>query len=281
MEPFPYRTGNLTDPFESELYSVLQRGGLEYVRVAAAETADQETDGTLGPAQTLAIAQEAYSFLEHLWLNTGCMSAAIISGYCTDLGATLPISPLRKLLYEAAIAFCGHHQSDPGRLGAARTKELTGREPLTESDELKKHSASYRLDSALPAGNESVAESTTTHHAGGHATAMQVRQPKRRTGFEPAMDLHRRIVATVERHAPKWRTSHQWRDVVTLKRICADLDKDEIEVPERWRKGETEALDRAPTNKWVEALDIAKTGKKLVADQIRTSIKAVRKQDLN
>jgi hypothetical protein len=112
--------------------------------------------------------------------------------------------------------------------------------------------------------------------AGGETSAP--RQSRRR-GFEPAMDLHWRIVAVVERHAPNWRSSNQWRSASTLKQICTDLDKDEIEVPERWRRGATQALDGAPANRWVEALEIAKTGKKLVADQIRTSIEAVRKQE--
>jgi hypothetical protein len=103
----------------------------------------------------------------------------------------------------------------------------------------------------------------------------------RRHGFEPAMDLHRRIVTIVERHAPNWRSSNEWRYADTLKKICIDLDADKIEVPESWSRGEPRALDGAPAKGWSDALGMAKTGKKLVADQIRTSIEAVRKQDRN
>lgn len=99
----------------------------------------------------------------------------------------------------------------------------------------------------------------------------------RRHGFEPAMGLHCLIVAIVERHAPHWRTSGNWRDANTLKKICTDLDRDEVAVPGRWVRGETQALGGARTTRWLEASEIATTGKKLVADQIRTSIEAVRK----
>jgi hypothetical protein len=64
-----------------------------------------------------------------------------------------------------------------------------------------------------------------------------------------------------------------------LKNICTDLDAKGVEVPDSWSQGKPEALDGAPAKGWSDALVMAKTGKKLVADQIRTSLDAVLKQE--
>jgi hypothetical protein len=102
----------------------------------------------------------------------------------------------------------------------------------------------------------------------------------RQYGFLPNLDRHRRIVAIIERHVPNWRTSAGWRSNSVLKLICRDLDEAEIEVPDSWRVGKPEALGDTRVKTWVEALELAKTGKKLVADQLGTSLNAVRKSEL-
>ena len=67
-----------------------------------------------------------------------------------------------------------------------------------------------------------------------------------------------------------------------LKLICSDLDQEALDLkPENWKaKGETrEALGDTYVQKWVEAFETAKNGKKLVADQIETSLDAVRRAE--
>jgi hypothetical protein len=99
----PIRIDNLTDPFEAELYSVLERGGIELVRFIARGVAQQELDETLRPAQQLAIVQEVYPFLKSLWLNTG------FPNITTSLGANHGMDPstsrLREALCKAAQSF--------------------------------------------------------------------------------------------------------------------------------------------------------------------------------
>jgi hypothetical protein len=126
------------------------------------------------------------------------------------------------------------------------------------------------------------AERAEPHEVETAAASVGVTTPaprQRRHGFEPDMELHRRIVAVVERHEPNWKSSNRWRDAGTLEGISDDLDKDEIEVPESWSQGKPQALDGAPVKRWREALDLAKTGKKFVADQIRTSLDAILRQE--
>lgn len=100
----------------------------------------------------------------------------------------------------------------------------------------------------------------------------KVPKTPRQHGFRADMDRHQHIAAIVEQHVPTWRGNNQWRHR-PLKDICTDLDKAEIEVPDSWRKGNPQALDRTPAETWAAALELA--GPKLVADQIRTSLSAV------
>jgi hypothetical protein len=61
--------------------------------------------------------------------------------------------------------------------------------------------------------------------------------PARRHGFEANLDRHKAIAHIVERHSADWRTgSRGWRNASLLKKICADLDQNEIDTPPNWRK---------------------------------------------
>jgi hypothetical protein len=105
----------------------------------------------------------------------------------------------------------------------------------------------------------------------------QTAKTKRLSGFKPDMKKHRAIARIVERHAPRWRAPYNsWRDR-HLRPICADLDNEAVEIPETWTKGKPVALNGAPVRSWTETLELA--GTKLVADQIKTSLKAVLKSE--
>ena len=102
----------------------------------------------------------------------------------------------------------------------------------------------------------------------------------RRHGFIAAMPRHEAIAKIVERHAPNWRTDcGAWRKDSILDSICADLDADKISIIDNWKVGKTASLKGQKLRDWCDALDIC--GKKLVADQIRTSLSAVLKIELN
>jgi len=102
----------------------------------------------------------------------------------------------------------------------------------------------------------------------------------RRHGFDAAMDRHTVIVEIVERHAPNWRTdSRAYCKDSIVESICTDLDTAEIAIIDNWRLGKTRSLDGSRLKNWCDALDIG--SKKLVTDQIRTSLNAVRKMEVN
>jgi hypothetical protein len=163
-------------------------------------------------------------------------------------------------------------------------------EPWLMVEKLHQTSAEYCLqietERLLATGRPSVGEDAPTSRdvllpedtKEPETKTIKVRSP-RRHGFEPAMDRHRQIAEIVGRHFPNWRTSSSWRAHTYLKRICTDLDAEAIDVPDQWRLGTTPALRRSTAHQWVIALDIAKTGKKLVADQVRTSLEAITKAE--
>lgn len=110
-------------------------------------------------------------------------------------------------------------------------------------------------------------------------------QGARRHGFEANMDRHKAIAEIVTRHAPTWRQgSNEWKRRDVLPSICTDLDNaaslDEAglyEIPEPWREGgKTAALGGARANGWSDALQLG--SRKLVTDQINTSLKMVLKR---
>jgi hypothetical protein len=106
------------------------------------------------------------------------------------------------------------------------------------------------------------------------------KRQRRQRGFQPDMVRHRRIAAIVERHVSDWRISKRYREDAMLKLICSDLDEKASDLmPDNWKiAGKTPAvLDGTCVNKWTEALEMAKSGKKLVVDQIETSLDAIRK----
>lgn len=100
--------------------------------------------------------------------------------------------------------------------------------------------------------------------------------PTRRHGFQANLDRHKAIAHVVERHSAGWRTgSRSWRNDSLLKRICADLDQSEIDIPPNWRKGNGTTLNGIRLKGWDEAWELG--CKKLVIDQIRYSLKMVLK----
>jgi hypothetical protein len=69
--PPPPRTFNLDDPFEADLFSVLERGAQELTESAAAEAVQQEGGEILRFSKRSAITEPIYEFLADRWLNTG------------------------------------------------------------------------------------------------------------------------------------------------------------------------------------------------------------------
>jgi hypothetical protein len=118
-------------------------------------------------------------------------------------------------------------------------------------------------------------ESSTEIAAGDRPT-----KKPRQYGFAPDMGRHRTIAGIVERHVPDWRVSKRYRESDILKLICRDLDMEAADfMPESWKTGNNEALDSTPVKNWTEALELAKTGKKLVCDQIESSLNAIRRAE--
>ena len=94
----------------------------------------------------------------------------------------------------------------------------------------------------------------------------------RRYGFEAKMDLHVAIAETIGRYDARWKEgSTGWCNDSNLVRICADLDKGEIQIPAPWKKGTTGSLNGLPLKDWTDALDLGY--KKLITDQLRYSLK--------
>lgn len=107
----------------------------------------------------------------------------------------------------------------------------------------------------------------------------------RRHGFEPNMNKHRAIAEIVSKYVPDWRERQRgkWLPADRLKLICAELDAARhqsalYEIPESWKDGTPNALDRASVNGWTEALDHAKQNK-FIRDQLAYSLKMVLKKD--
>jgi hypothetical protein len=136
------------------------------------------------------------------------------------------------------------------------------------------HGAEAKVDLSLPV------ESSEVSAAEAPATATL---PRRR-GFPADMARHSAIAAVVAKHAPRWSEKpYSWRTDKVLKAICADLDAatavDEAglyDVPIPWKEGKTECLEGTKIKNWSDALDHA--GRKLVVDQIKSSLKMVEKK---
>ena len=106
------------------------------------------------------------------------------------------------------------------------------------------------------------------------------RAGRHRGGFAADTEKHKAIAKIVEKRDPSWRTSNSWRSRHTVQDICADLDAARqdsafFEIPDRWKNGKTGALKTAKATGWTDTLNLA--GKKLVADQISSSLKAIRR----
>jgi hypothetical protein len=98
---------------------------------------------------------------------------------------------------------------------------------------------------------------------------------RKRRGQDPLMDHHRKIAGIVEAHDKDWRARPNWRHDEILTRICKNLDEEKIDVLISWTLGKPEALKGVTVNSWTEAFCFSK---KLVADQIASSLKMVRRE---
>ena len=83
----PPRTFNLNDPFEANLFSVLERGARDLTESASAEAVWQGGDEVLRPSKRSAITEPIHSFLADRWLNTG---VDLLQGFP---GARLRVEP--------------------------------------------------------------------------------------------------------------------------------------------------------------------------------------------
>jgi hypothetical protein len=92
----PPRTFNLNDPFEANLFSVLERGAPELTESAVAEAVQQDGDEALRPAKRSAITEQIYPFIEDRWLNTGFDPLHGAPGMAFRAGPTL--NRLREVL---------------------------------------------------------------------------------------------------------------------------------------------------------------------------------------
>jgi hypothetical protein len=90
--PGPFRTGNLSDPVEKELYSVLEQGGHALVHCLARQAAKQ-TGGSMIPVELL---QPAFAFVSEIWVNAGLDATGGKLGLY-DLSPTL--RRLERILY--------------------------------------------------------------------------------------------------------------------------------------------------------------------------------------
>jgi hypothetical protein len=100
-------------------------------------------------------------------------------------------------------------------------------------------------------------------------------KPPRTHGFPANMVHHDKIATVVNRHAPNWRVgSNAYRNETLLEEICRDLDEAGVDIPKSWKNGLTPSLKGVKVRNWQEALELGT--KKLVADQINTSLKTVR-----
>jgi hypothetical protein len=88
------------------------------------------------------------------------------------------------------------------------------------------------------------------------------------------MARHNAIAAIVGRYDTLWKHgSAVWRHDSTLKSICSDLDREEIDIPGSWKAGKTLSLKNIKLKGWHDALELG--FKKLVMDQLKYSLQIV------
>jgi hypothetical protein len=98
----------------------------------------------------------------------------------------------------------------------------------------------------------------------------------RRRGFAADMARHEKIAAVMDRHAPGCRIrSTAYRNQTVLEKICRNLDEVGVDIPKSWKNGRPPSLAGVKVRNWEEALELG--SKKLVADQLRTSLVTIRR----
>ena len=70
MRHEPFRTGSPSDPFETELFSILEQGGRDLVRCEV-EIASQRSSGNLPFVEIVKISERTFSWLKELWFSAG------------------------------------------------------------------------------------------------------------------------------------------------------------------------------------------------------------------
>jgi hypothetical protein len=91
-----------------------------------------------------------------------------------------------------------------------------------------------------------------------------------RPGRKANTDRSRSIANVVGQHDRRWmKGSNLWKSEFSLRNICRDLDRANIEVPKKWLEGRTPSLlwNGVDIRNWEEALDMG--FKQLVNRQLR------------
>lgn len=103
--PFePDRKFDLRNPFDGELYTLLERGAWQLVQCAAKEAVRRRKGASiLSPSDRLAITKEIFPFLRDLWLDTGYDIARPLRQM--ELGGKPTLDHLRKTLDSALMDF--------------------------------------------------------------------------------------------------------------------------------------------------------------------------------
>jgi hypothetical protein len=104
------RTGDLSDPTEALLYSLLRRRGPELVRRLAKDVALKNGSGLLTATQAIELTKESYSFLCDVWWTAGGFAATALIA-ASPLGIPGQICSLRQELWHEAIRFCNNPES--------------------------------------------------------------------------------------------------------------------------------------------------------------------------
>lgn len=106
-------------------------------------------------------------------------------------------------------------------------------------------------------------------------TESAVPSARSRRGPDPDMNRHHAIARAVGNHFQNWKTDSGWRHEAILRVICSDLDAEQIDVTPSWTRGEPSGLSGNKVETWIDALNFSK---KLVADQIGTSLKMAKRE---
>jgi hypothetical protein len=226
----PSRTGNLNDPLEADLYSILEQGGLELVQLAVAEAVDR--NGKLRPAQALAILEEICSFLSMLWLNTGTPSQTLLLG--AVLGRSSETDRLRQTLFNEIDRLRRQYKND-AKSEVRRDSNVDLDEQQHRDDRVKPPSVSPGV---VRGSVDSSTRNTLTANQGNSfskrddaaGSGLRGAGAKVKPGPRRDPDKARRVLDIVKQVAGE----ADWKGKLT--EVCEALDSAKIPFPKTWRR---------------------------------------------